>query len=461
MRWFCFGTVGFLSCWLAGCGAEAGNAEETSSVDQAFFGGHALGKHPKLGKRHGRFGHPPKHGKRDKLLLRNKRAPVFFEGSVGPEEAPSGGEPPECQAVACDHHRLKIDLPRGTFRNPNRPGGVQVAVRWASENDALNLFVYRRGELVASSTGIIATAQSALIPAPDNGVYDIWVAHDPEFSLEPAVAYEALAEVEFAPRVRPVRPLLPDLSYGTPVTVTFDTPSFPLFEPEPPPGASCFESEVLEDGAQNCLRFDQKLQNIGRGSLELRLAIPLDPESPAMNVFQRVFNSDGSAVDRLAGNWLFHERHQRFRFESFGASALWQSNANGARLGSEPVRTGKKLSFCVVDVEIALWGEKGDGPRTYQAPDCLFPQASDEDFEYLIQGITHGWTDVYEWYLPDQYIEVTGVPDGFYQLESCADPDNEVLEEREDNNCGLVLIRLTGMGTPDQRAENLGPVYSY
>ncbi|HEX9621082.1 MAG TPA: hypothetical protein VF989_13155 [Polyangiaceae bacterium] len=58
-------------------------------------------------------------------------------------------------------------------------------------------------------------------------------------------------------------------------------------------------------------------------------------------------------------------------------------------------------------------------------------------------------------------IEVTGVPDGFYQLESCADPDNEVLEEREDNNCGLVLIRLTGMGTPDQRAENLGPVYSY
>jgi hypothetical protein len=55
--------------------------------------------------------------------------------------------------------------------------------------------------------------------------------------------------------VRPVRPLLPDLSYGTPVTVTFDTPSFPLFEPEPPPGASCFESEVLEDGAQNCLRF--------------------------------------------------------------------------------------------------------------------------------------------------------------------------------------------------------------
>jgi hypothetical protein len=33
--------------------------------------------------------------------------------------------------------------------------------------------------------------------------------------------------------------------------------------------------------------------------------------------------------------------------------------------------------------------------------------------DYLIQGITPGWADVYDWYLPDQFIEVSGVPDGY------------------------------------------------
>ena len=48
----------------------------------------------------------------------------------------------------------------------------------------------------------------------------------------------------------------------------------------------------------------------------------------------------------------------------------------------------------MVDVEIDAWAEKGDGPRTYNAPDCLFPTESDEDNDYLVQGITAGWADV-------------------------------------------------------------------
>jgi hypothetical protein len=46
--------------------------------------------------------------------------------------------------------------------------------------------------------------------------------------------------------------------------------------------------------------------------------------------------------------------------------------------------------------EIDNWTGKGDGPRTYNAPDCLFPQESDATNDYLIQGITRGWADVYE-----------------------------------------------------------------
>ncbi len=42
---------------------------------------------------------------------------------------------------------------------------------------------------------------------------------------------------------------------------------------------------------------------------------------------------------------------------------------------------------------------------------------------------------------------------GFYRLEFCADPENAIEEEREDNNCLVNHLKLTGMGTPSQRAE--------
>ena len=107
----------------------------------------------------------------------------------------------------------------------------------------------------------------------------------------------------------------------------------------------------------------------------------------------------------------------------------------------------------MADIRIDAWGEKGDGPRKYYAPDCLFPQTSDGVTDEFRQGINNGWSDVYDWYIPDQYIEVTGVPNGYYRLEFCADPFNEIEEENEDNNCVVNHIRLSGMEGPEQESR--------
>jgi hypothetical protein len=64
---------------------------------------------------------------------------------------------------------------------------------------------------------------------------------------------------------------------------------------------------------------------------------------------------------------------------------------------------------------------------------------------------------MYDWYLPDQYIEVSGVPDGYYILETLADPDNTLREADETNNCGAVLIRLSNMSTASPGAELVRP----
>jgi hypothetical protein len=408
-------------------------------------------------------------------VLEHTQKPLLWKGAVGLGDAPLNGAPVECAGVPCDHFRLKIDLPRGTFNHPNRPGGVQVALRWfgnpgghtlppgvpacCGEFDTVHLWVYQAGELVAASPGIIAVSQSAFLPEPENGWYDIWIAYDPSYNVAPEVEYEALAEVEYLPRIHPVKRLLPDLTFHGTERITFDTPSFPIFEPDPPAGASCFASEMEEDGARTCLRFDQIIANTGRGPIEIAYDVP-EGQAPDQNVpfpvSQRVHRSDGTFTDRSAGTVNYHTVHGHYHYSSFANALLWRSNARGTRLGSKEVAAAHKVSFCMADIRIDAWAEKGDGPRTYYAPDCLFPQTSAGGVDTYRQGITHGWADVYDWYIPDQYIEVTGVPSGYYRLEFCADPFNEIEEENERNNCVVNHIRLSGMEGPDKRVQVLG-----
>jgi hypothetical protein len=149
-------------------------------------------------------------------------------------------------------------------------------------------------------------------------------------------------------------------------------------------------------------------------------------------------------------------QHGHYHYSSFANALLWRSNAKGARLGSAPVAASHKVSFCMADIRIDAWGEKGDGPRKYYAPECLFPSDSDGVTDQYRQGINNGWSDVYDWYIPDQYIEVTGVTSGLYRLEFCADPFNEIEEEREDNNCVVNHIRLSGMEGPHKQVQVLG-----
>ncbi len=411
------------------------------------------------------------------IKLKNKNETKFWSGEVVGSDAPQPGAPPECATVACDHVKLKVQLPNGTFNNPNKPGGVQVSLRWfgdapghtlppgvtgcCGEFDTLNLFVYKDGNLVAQSAGILSVGQSALIPAPENGTYDVWIAYDPTYNVNPSVPYEALAEVEFEEKIHPAKRLLPDLEFRTSEVITFDTPSLPFFEPDPPPGSSCFVSETDEDGAQNCLRFDQIIANVGKGPVEIRHTVPngdVIEDYEEYPVTQRVYKSNGTFTDQPAGSVEFHGVHGHFHYGSFADAKLWQSNAAADRLGAAPVRETLKVSFCMADIRIEAWGEKGDGPRTYFAPDCIFPAFNDAAGDHYKQGIEPGWSDIYEWYVPDQYVEVTGVTDGFYLLTMCADPFNEIEEADETNNCLTNHILLTDMGTPEQDAQVLGVV---
>jgi hypothetical protein len=385
-------------------------------------------------------------------------------------DGPVANEIPECEGIPCDRYDLTINLPAGTWTNA--PGGVQVALRWGGIGTGLTLYVYRNGVRVAASEGHVASAQSALVPTPANGTYQVYVAYDfltpGAFEITPAerIPYEALAEVEYLPKAQPRRALLPDLAARAQRNVMIEVPpAIKLFEAGVPT-TSCFPSEIEDEQAKLCMRFDQVLANEGEGPLEIRFQ-PVEAPAPKQTgpILQRVYNSDGTYAERQGGTWEFHATHSHYHYTGFALSRLYTVDASGKR-GAAPVRsrrhrlgqigalsgTARKVSFCLVDVEIDRWAKKGDAPRGYSADDCLAPKDG-----YMVQGLSAGWSDVYDWFLPDQYLDVFGLADGLYLLETVADPDNTLQETNETNNCGAVYVRLSGMATARPQSTLVGP----
>jgi len=380
---------------------------------------------------------------------------VFWTGSV---RAGGRGTPrvPECRIVHCDNVELKVMLPAGTWR---KPGGVQVAIRWDIQTEgALGLFVYRDGRLVAKSTAGVGVAQSVLLRSAKNGTYQVYVSYGVTFGAidpDPVIAYEGLSEVEYDPPVMPLRDLLPDLAALPQENVTYDNPGS-IFGDTAPPGQSCFASEIEEQGAAQCLRFDQVLRNRGEGALELRFdrqaGVFVDEDAA-----QRIYRSDGTFRDRAAGQVEFHDVHGHYHFKGFAQSDLWLTDGNGNLVGDAPAAVGDKVSFCVADTDLIAFGEKGDGPMSYPAPDCLDPKQVVGTTEFFWYGMTRGWADRYNWYLPDQMIDTAGLGDGVYVLFTTVDPEGRLDEGDETNNCGSVLVSLTGLATPQPHAELMGP----
>jgi hypothetical protein len=401
----------------------------------------------------------------ESATLQSAGRPSLWAGTVVAGEA--GAAVAEC-TPGCDSLDLNIDLPPGIWNQ--KPGGVLIAIRWQGHTlgDNLRLYVYRNGALIAKSDGIISISQGVLLREPGNGTLRLYIAYDPD-SPSAAISYEGIADVQYDAKPEPTRQLLPDLEARPQANLSFD-PGGIFFDTISEEHPSCYETEVAEQGAQNCLRFDQIFANVGEGAVELRYTIPPGSPGGTHDAFQRIFRSDGTTEDVLAGQVELHEAHGHYHLDAFGITSLWSVTDDGKKAGVAPlrqrrmkrivgstlIREGEKRSFCLADTYLDRWGEKGVGPRQYNAPDCLGPAFSDENGDHYVQGITNGWGDIYDWYLPDQYLEVTGVPDGDYLLETIADPDNQTVEANDENNCIAVYIRLAGVGTPGASAEIVG-----
>jgi len=355
---------------------------------------------------------------------------------------------PACQTTGCGRLKITVGLP-GALKQ--KKGVVQIALRYLDvPNDSLGLYVYQGNSLKASSTGQIGSAQSVAVPTED-ATYDVYVAYQP---FDPSVGsasvrYEGLAEFEESPSASPLRDMLPDLRVLPQRYATFETPPS-IFGDEAPVGSSCFQSEIVEQGAQKCLRFGQAAENVGAGAVDVRYSVNATAPEPEVDATQRVYRSDGSFFERSAGAMHYHTAHGHYHFEGFSQSSLWKLDTNGNVVDSTASATGRKNGFCMADTEFATtsWGHKGDTPQqTYPAPRCLDAIGQQDGRNLFKNGISSGWADEYAWALPDQMIEVSGLSDGRYLLQTVVDADNKLLESNKNNNCIAVEVTLSGLAT--------------
>jgi hypothetical protein len=371
-----------------------------------------------------------------------------FENPLFPY-APGALIPELCSVAICHEYEVTVD---GSVA----PQDVAMAIGWIGEDQQSDLYVYGPNDdaqLAASSTGIASQGQSLVLRSPAAGVYRIVVAGSRISSLD----YSGIAQVQNPiPQAPPGVDLLPALITPPPrdfhvlglplipsIPLGFVIPS-DLLPPAPPTGTpldsivngSCYLDEILDAGGDptqphRCLRFSNDIANVGSGPLEIQFH--LDPLSPGLCVVEQVVHrSDGSTRRKpIADGCELHPSHLHVHFKGFATYQLfgYDPTRPPAYRSSEPVGVGRKVGFCVTDVDPESVSTRYDGatvqpiqPRNYRFPNCNLPSRIDDHGLENVMGVTPGWGDVYTWDLPDQFIEITGLAPGKYDVVSIANP---------------------------------------
>ena len=199
---------------------------------------------------------------------------------------------------------------------------------------------------------------------------------------------------------------------------------------EQPPNLTPFSAadmrlETKIDGSVH-LRFSTTSWNKGIGPLELVAGV-VDIVNGKQKVFQRIYSDDGSYKDTLAGSFVWHEGHGHFHFDDYALYTLQPVNAPGAS-----DRTSAKTTFCIIDTTRVNTRLPG-APKHAKYRTC----------SSSVQGMSVGWGDRYGYSLEGQSIDITGLPNGDYNLKIEVDPKKRIIESNEDDNISNVLIRIT------------------
>lgn len=194
-----------------------------------------------------------------------------------------------------------------------------------------------------------------------------------------------------------------------------------------------YDHDIVFSNGLRLLRLSNGTPNIGLGKLYM-YGSTIYPDG-TQDVYQRIYRTDGTWWDRLAGKFVYHPTHQHIHFEGWAEYRLREVLPGGG-VGAV-VAMSDKTSFCLLDVAIY------DSSLPNFNPSGQFHSCGAS-----VQGISVGWLDIYSKTLDGQAIDTTGLPIGEYWLESEVDPDNQVLESDDSDNIKRILVQIDSEGIP-------------
>jgi hypothetical protein len=191
------------------------------------------------------------------------------------------------------------------------------------------------------------------------------------------------------------------------------------------------------DEGRRLLRVTTIFSNYGVGPFEL-LGSRADRGQAFMSMTQVVHLPSGATVDvptpvhaEYAGDG--HEHWHTQRAVTMELSPV---------LDPGTVRYGSKIDFCFFDNIRTNEAVRGSPSRAlYRFAWCGEP----DDLEVRM-GLSLGWGDRYQWDFVYQWIDITGMPGGTYQLRATVDKPDDFLETDDADNCTISRIQIPAAG---------------
>ena len=246
--------------------------------------------------------------------------------------------------------------------------------------------------------------------------------------LPAGVAVAALVLVRHATAEGPVRELLPDLVQRAPYQLT---------------GANVRTPR----GTRFRLGFASAVENLGAGPLVIE-GRRASAEARDMTADQLVERSDGARrrVSRVGALRYTHSTdHQHWHLLGFERYEL--RSADGSR-----ARRDRKTGFCLGDrYEIEAVEFEAEPPGAVWTEECGRDQPA---LLKVAEGISVGFGDDYDPQLEGQYVDITGLPSGRYELVHEVNADRRLRESNYRNNAASILIDISwALGSPTPRVD--------
>jgi hypothetical protein len=190
------------------------------------------------------------------------------------------------------------------------------------------------------------------------------------------------------------------------------------------------------------LRATSSVNNRGRGPLE----ISAHRKGRHWLVYQAIYDRRGARhVFLTAAKLVFkHVSGERFGYGNVGAASYWKfAHAAAFQLWSIDthdravglVRTGPKVDYCLRDLVHSRPSARS--PSVAHYPGCNQDRSITRD----VLGTSVGWSDVYPFEYPQQWIDVTGLRGRFAYVQ-IADPRHLLFESNNHNNVSETYIAL-------------------